>query len=355
MGHRMDIKITRANIPVPNTAIILAIGSKEHHQSKITYNRPRTMLPAVGKPLVVRVMDRLYRIGIRNYIVVLGETEGAVASYLNRRWMPDINLQFIVKLDTYPLGQILSDIAQEHDAPFLIAGYNSFTHGLFPKRLSKFHNITPDDLIISGAKNSLSHAQQQHFAQLEPPQPEILQYNTTESTVPAEVITAITPQPENDGQNLMLTDFAAAGTNFAFFLQNAPEYVRRSQQLIDIFKYYQNSGHTLRLARTSWVLQIETDSDLITLNRHLLDEQIDANILSEIPYTAQIQEPVRIDPGVSIGQGAVIGPHVYLESGSSVGRNTHIQNSIVLKDAAVPAQQLVTNSIVTTRGRLPQA
>lgn len=330
------------------------MGSRAH-QSKITYNRPRTMLPAVGKPLVVRVMDRLYRIGIRNYIVVLGEKEGGVASYLNRRWMPDINLQFIVKLETHPLGQVLSEIAHQHEAPLLIASYNSFTHGLFPERLRKFHSLSPDALIISGAKNSLSRAPKKHFAQVAAAEPDILHTNPTESRLPAEPLTAITTTAQADGQNLMLTELAAAGDDFVAFLRQHSREIRQTQNLMEIIKHYLQAGHTTRLARTSWVLQIETDSDLITLNRHLLEEQIDANILSEIPYTTQVREPVRIDPGVSIGQGAVIGPHVYLESGSSVGRNAHVQNTIVLREAAVPAGEHVTDAIVTTRGHIPQA
>ena len=336
---------------MPNTAIILATGSKSHY-SKITYNRPRTMLPAAGKPLVVRVMDRLYRIGIRNYIVVLGEKEGGVASYLNRRWMPDINLHFIVKLESHPLGQVLYEIASQHQEPMLIAGYNSFTHGLFPERLNKYHNRTPDSFIITGAKNSLSQATQSEFAQVTP-SPATDDTAIRENHPPAERVTAITTTPKTNGQNLNVIDFAIAGTRVIDFLQQAPHEVKRAQRLLDVFKYYMVAGHSAQLARTSWVLQIEADHDLIVLNRHLLDEQIDANILSEIPYTAQIQQPVRIDPGVSIGQGTKIGPHVYLESGCSVGRNAQLQNTIVLRNAMIPAHEKIADTIYTTRGKLP--
>ncbi len=48
-----------------NHAVVVAIGNAVH-QSKLIYNRPRAMLPALGKPLVVRVMDRLLRGGVRS-------------------------------------------------------------------------------------------------------------------------------------------------------------------------------------------------------------------------------------------------------------------------------------------------
>ena len=44
-------------------AVILAVGSSLH-QSQLTYSRPRVMLPVLGKPMVVRTMERLYRAGI---------------------------------------------------------------------------------------------------------------------------------------------------------------------------------------------------------------------------------------------------------------------------------------------------
>jgi NDP-sugar pyrophosphorylase family protein len=63
-------------------AVVIAVGNIAH-QSQLIYNRPRAMLPALGKPLVVRIMDRLYRAGIQKFMVVVGEDEGAVAAYLN--------------------------------------------------------------------------------------------------------------------------------------------------------------------------------------------------------------------------------------------------------------------------------
>jgi len=64
----------------------------------------------------------------------------------------------------------------------------------------------------------------------------------------------------------------------------------------------------------------------------------------------QIIPPVRIDPQVSVGQGAQIGPHVYLERGSSVGRDVKIKNAIILQRANVPADKTVVDTIISTRG-----
>jgi NDP-sugar pyrophosphorylase family protein len=107
------------------------------------------------------------------------------------------------------------------------------------------------------------------------------------------------------------------------------------------------------MVRANWVLQVEADHDLLTLNRHLLDEGQDAHILSELPYTVKIIPPVRIDPQVNVGQGAKIGPHVYLERGASVGHDVILKDCIVLNKANVPSQKSLTSTILTTRGPLP--
>ncbi|MFZ4816368.1 MAG: sugar phosphate nucleotidyltransferase [Phototrophicaceae bacterium] len=331
-----------------NTAVILAVGSNTH-QSQLSYTRPRTMLPALGKPMVVRVMDRLHRIGVENYIVVLGEKEGSITSYLNTRWLPKVNIEFTLKLEHQPLGRVLSAIAQNHSSPFLIAGYNSFTHSNFPERISRYHLASPDDLILSGTSHTLSRAEHHFYAW-------VAEASTTEIMLegqnPAEVVSSIQPHLSDRYQNLLLADLAVCGNGFIHYLKTMNEASQRSAGLNTLFKNYLESGGTTRVARTSWVLQVETDSDLLTLNHHLLDEKLDSNILSEIPKTVQIREPVRIDPGVSIGQDAIIGPYVYLETGSSVGHNAQVRNAIVLERGVVGSKEIVEDCILSSRGRL---
>jgi NDP-sugar pyrophosphorylase family protein len=338
---------------VIDTAIILAVGNIAH-QSQLIYNRPRTMLPALGKPLVVRVMDRLHRIGISKYVVILGEKEGSVATYLTTRWLPNVSIEFILKPNAQPLGRTLASIAQKTGTPMLIADYNSFTHGNFPARLRKYHDLSPDDLILTGAANSLSKSSTQTFALISLPGTNEIGYTTTPRTA-AEIIESISPISSDRHQNLVISRLAAWGEKAVDFLANLPPDTARCDNLVDIITAYVDQKHPTRIARASWVLQVQTDNDLLTLNRHLLDEKIDAHILSELPYTVRVIEPVRIDPGVSVGQGAVIGPHVYLESGSKVGREARVENTIVMGRGAVAAREQVRDAIISSRGRVTLA
>src|SRR5688500_20219503 len=88
------------------------------------------MLPALGKPLVVRVMERLYRAGIHHYYVVVGMNEGTVASYLSKQWKPDAKVEFIMRT-TESFPALLAKTVQQIDGSFVIASYNSFSYERF--------------------------------------------------------------------------------------------------------------------------------------------------------------------------------------------------------------------------------
>lgn len=316
-------------------AVILAVGNPAHH-SQIAQNRPRAMFPALGKPLVVRIMNRLHRIGIREYVVVVGVNEGAVASYLNTSWVPNAKVEFVLKSNEDSVTRVLSSVARSYGKPFLVASYNSFTHSYFPESLLRQHEQSERTLILGGAPTTLSSSRQHYFAAQD-----------------AERITTISNAKPAEQAAITLTDMAACGQDFVDYLANVQ--VRTGtfhHQLMDIITQYVNADGAAQLAETAWILQVETDHDLLTLNKLLLDEGQDNHILSELPYTVQVIPPVRIDPQVSVGQGAKIGPHVYLERGCIVGHEALVQNAIILQQAKVPPKATVSGAIMTSHGRV---
>jgi NDP-sugar pyrophosphorylase family protein len=322
-----------------HSAVILAFSSSSH-QSQLTYNRPHTMLPALGKPLVVRMMDFLYRAGINHFDVIVGAQEGALVSYLSAHWLPDVELEFVVKPAESTLSAALKDIAQRYDQPFFIASYNSFLHANFPRRLIKHYTETLptcDSLVLSGTSSPLSQATQNFYA-----------YTDGHSVVK---ISNIPPA----GRALALIDFALCGHDFTHYLATLPPVPvgAPDKSLIQIITDYLYTGHLVSIVEAAWTLQVQTDEDLLTLNKYLLSESQDAHILSELPGTVQIIPPVRIDPQVSIGQHACLGPNVYLERGSSIGNDAVVRNAMILDHAIVPAGERVDNAIVAPRARIP--
>lgn len=285
--------------------------------------------------MVVRIMDRIYRTGIRKFIVVVGEDEGAVAAYLHASWMPDVELEFVLRPTGDSAVRSLSEIARQHPQPFLIGAYNSFAHSNFPDRLLNRYKEVGDSLVLSGAPVSLSKTAARCYA-----------------TIEDQRVMTIGDQP---GEPIaLLGDMAVCNQGFVNYLASlSPNYSAvLGNPLMDLFRAYIQSGQSAFLAETAWMLPIVMDGDLLTLNRHLLAEEQDAHILSELPGTVRIIPPVRIDPQVSVGQGATIGPYVYLESGCSVGHRSEVHHAVVLEKAVVPAGEAVSNIIISSRGRI---
>ncbi len=318
-------------------AVVLAIGNPVHH-SQLTYNRPPAMLPALGKPLVARIMDRIRRAtDIRHFIVVLGENEGEVASYLNDHWVPDVSIEFLLKFGRDTLRDVLTKIADKIDAPFLVTGYNSFTHPQFYTSLINEHNQSPEWLILGGAAHTLSRSERRYSAQY------IAQNDN--------VIQRIDEQSQASENSVYLANVAACGKQFLQHLRETRIDPHEAESWMGIVKAYLRD-HQAKVAETSWTLQTDSDEDLLTLHRHLLDEGQDAHILSELPASVRVIPPVRVDPQVSVGQNAQIGPYVYLERGSSIGANARVSNTILLQNGKVAANEQVENAIIASIGRI---
>jgi NDP-sugar pyrophosphorylase family protein len=295
------------------------------------------MLPIMGKPMVVRAMDLLYRAGIRRFMVVVGEDEGAVASYLSSHWMPNVAVEFAIQATS--LTRTLAEITHRDQQPFIITSYNTFVHGNFLERLLHRYHERGDGLALSGAAMSLSKSENHHYAQVD-----------------QQAVTQITSGTTAPKDAFILSNLAVCGEPFINFLSGLTVNTQTfTRNWLDLARLYVERGNTATVTDAAWILQVETDIDLLTINRLLLDEALDAHILSELPGTVQIVPPVRIDPQVSIGQGAVIGPHAYLESGCSIGQGAVVRRAVVLQNAVIPAKETISDMIVSSKMRITSA
>ncbi len=318
-----------------DSAVILA-ATNAFANRDITIARPHAMLPALGKPMVVRVMERLYRAGIRRYNVILGINDGPVASYLNRQWMPDATIEFTLQSQE-TLLLLLHRIAKKLDAPFLVASHNSFTYERFVQSLLRHHDEQPEALLLAAARLSLSAADPTVYARIN------------------DDAVMLTQEADENADQFILGEHLLCGTHCVQYLTGLQEGQIRQQgkTFFDMVQSYaQRDDAQLALAETSWLLDVERDIDLLTLNKRLLEDSNDGHILSELHGSVRVIPPVRVDPQVSVGQNAVIGPHVYIERGGRISSGVRIRNALVLEGSSVPSQANVDGQIITRRGTI---
>jgi NDP-sugar pyrophosphorylase family protein len=246
-------------------------------------------------------------------------------------------MEFVLRMAGESLSATLGDISRQYHKPFLVTSYNSFTHANFPERLLNRYHEAGEGLIFSGGLNSLSKTADHYFAVVENQR----------------VVDVVNRLPDK-GQPMMLIDTAICGQNMVDYLETlrplqTPIF---ANPLMDVFRGYIRKERPAFMAETAWLLPVITDHDLLALNRHLLDEEQDTHILSELPASVRILPPVRIDPQVSVGQGATIGPYAYLESGCTVGERAAVHHAMVLQSAIVSAGEAVSDMIISSRTRL---
>lgn len=313
-------------------AVVLAAG-RHTRLGQLTKDRPKSMLPVLGKPMMVRVMERLRDAGIRRFVVVLGENEGGIAPYLSSSWYPDTEVTFTIQ--PVPTGTV--------DALLLAAPYISG-----PFLLTAVDNLT-----------SVNHVQKliAHFNQDENTLVTLSLLATTAdeirkssgAVVDGERIIAIEEkptEPRGPWASFMLYAFAQ---RFLDYLPKVPVSVRGERELVSAIQAGIQDGALVTYVSAEWRLHLTREIDLLGINRLFFEEDRDTHILSEIPPSVHITPPVRIDPKVSVGQDAHIGPNVYLESGSTVGRGAVLQDSVVLTGGVIPAAEHCQGAIVARR------
>ncbi|NDJ77569.1 MAG: NTP transferase domain-containing protein [Chloroflexi bacterium] len=316
-------------------AVILAAG-RSTRLGELTQDRPKSMLPVLGKPMVVRVMDRLREAGVRRFVVVVGENEGAVAAYLSTSWYPGVDVKFA--LQAIPTGTVdaLKLAVPYITGAFLLTAVDNFTTLEHIHALMDAFDAAPD-----------------HIATLSliPAEPDEIR-TSSGVVIEGDLVVAIEEKPAEPQGSFASFMFYAFAPRFVDYLAGVKPSARGEREIVSAIQASIEDGHLVNYATTDWRLHLTTERDLLAINRWFLEEDRDTHILSEIPASVHITPPVRIDPNVTVGPSARIGPNVYLESGATVGPRAVLQNSIVLTGATIPAQQHCDRQIVAHNVRI---
>src|SRR3954465_8004757 len=102
-----------------NQAIIVTAG-RTIRLGSLTKDRAKPMLPVLGNPIIIRIMDRIKEAGINNFVVVVGEQDGEVASYLHSGWAPDAKVQIVLQPMMRGAADALASAANYITGPFLV-------------------------------------------------------------------------------------------------------------------------------------------------------------------------------------------------------------------------------------------
>ncbi len=317
-------------------AVIVAAGHGIGLGPLIT-DRSKAMLPVLGKPVIVRLMDRMREAGIRRFVVVVDEHEGAAVSYLNTSWVPDAKIQVVLQTSPRGIVNALDAAARYIDGPFLLAACDSLApRDHIPALIQRFQAFN-GDLILSVAPATHNAAS----------------YSFVVIHDSMNVLNV-----SEDGARTRRTPVAfamyACGKRILNHLGATSHTTYSEYEMAPLVQGLLSARGKVGYVRAEWSMRLATELDLLAVNKYFLREGRDTHILSELPGSVYIRPPVRIDPQVSIGRGAKIGPNVYLESGTHIGQDAVIWDSVVLRNAQIPDGEIVHNQIVMRAARIAE-
>ncbi|MBN1963625.1 MAG: NDP-sugar synthase, partial [Anaerolineae bacterium] len=301
-------------------AIVLAVG-RGTSLRPLTRNRPMIMLPVLGKPVAVRVMERLRPAGIGRFAVVIDEQGGELAAYLKSSWYPDLNVSLTVQLMTAGLGEALAQAASTLDGPFVLTSADILTPPDFVPKLVRWFEMSGKDMVIGLGQTPYSQAGSFYPVQ-----------------VAGDTLAAIEPASQDmpdAAYGAFLT--CVCVPSLLPYLTDVDGRLYGERDLVGCIQRMLRDGVRIGYMLADWHVRLMHVDDLLGFNRFLLEEGADAHILSELPGSVRVVVPVRVDPQVSVGPGAQIGPNVYLEAGSTVGQGAQISDSVVLTGGVVAA------------------
>ncbi len=314
--------------------VILAAG-RGSRLGALTSDRTKAMLPVLGKPIMVRVMDRMREAGITRFVVVIGAQEGSLASYLSSSWYPNTEVEYVLQPVPKGTADALALAAKYIEDDFLLASVDNLTPpDHIPMMMDQFHEMETDFLL------SLVRAGSEEIR------------TSAEVVVEGTQVTEIVEKPVEPRSNMAAFMVYACKRRFLEYLDEVKTSSRGEKELASAIQMLIADGGHVGYVVADQRQHLSVERDLLMVNRSYLDEGRDCHILSEIPGTVAIIPPIRIDPGVNVGRNAQIGPYVYLESGCTIGEGATISNAVVLRNTAIGKGEVCENQIAMRSNRI---
>jgi NDP-sugar pyrophosphorylase family protein len=314
--------------------VILAAG-KGSRLHPITTNRSKAMLPILGLPIVERVMETLYQNGVRQFILVVSDTDSEVERYFQTESKLQVDVQFVTQRERLGMANALQQAAPLVRGDFVLSACDNLVSEAHVAELLNAHR---SELDIQGTLSLMRI-------------PESMLGRTGIVEMKNGWVTRILekPKPEDAPTNiasLPLYIFKPAILDFLSEIKPSP---RGEYELQDAIQMLIDRQGKVQGVFVPGRLTLTGPADLLAINRYYLLNGHDRPQLA--PFTVgkntHLITPLRIEQGTVIGEGCVIGPRVYIERDCRIGNNVTIKDAVVLREAEVTDGAMVVGEVIS--------
>ncbi|MCQ4349519.1 MAG: sugar phosphate nucleotidyltransferase [Sulfolobales archaeon] len=314
-------------------AIVLAAGQGERLEP-VTHTRPKPFVPVLGKSLILRTIEHLTSLGIKeNDIIVVG------------------NESFRNYFESLPVNVV----------------YQKEGKGT-ASALRTVSGIRADDLLIvygdlyleRDAIKSVLDAGDNAILGVKVPNPKEFGVLVTDSS---NNLTAIVEKPENPPSDLINGGVYRLDSDVFSYLDRVGVSPRGEMELTDAVTAMAREKKVKVVSYSGMWLDVSRPWHVIEINKHELD-RVNGEIKGDLEHNVTIKGKVVIEEGAEvkagtyiegpayIGKGASVGPNAYVRpysvllENSKVGASVEIKESVIMEDAKVPHLSYVGDSVI---------
>lgn len=310
-------------------AVILAAG-RGTRLAPLTDDRPKSLLPILGQPMLTRVIELLWQGGVSRCVVVTGPDAGRVQAATTGLLPVPMAIEWVVQPSPSGTVGALQLALALLSGPFLLAAVDNLTPVDHVRALIACHQAAADH-IATLSLVSATPAEIRQSADV------LLQDNRVVS------IAEKPTHPRGRHAAMMLYAFSLS---IAGYLSAVQPSERGEREIVSALQLALAAGEKIGAATTPWRLHLTHPHDLLHLNSWYLQQEGVSRVFSALPPSTQVIPPVQVDPDVHIGENVTLGPYVYLESGATIGDHARLHHAVVLSGGIVPPFAILYNVVI---------
>jgi UDP-N-acetylglucosamine diphosphorylase / glucose-1-phosphate thymidylyltransferase / UDP-N-acetylgalactosamine diphosphorylase / glucosamine-1-phosphate N-acetyltransferase / galactosamine-1-phosphate N-acetyltransferase len=312
-------------------AVVLAAG-KGTRLRPLTDARSKAMMPIAGQPMLARVLGMLESGGCKQFVIVTHpDDQGLIEHFTSDAWAG--RLQLVFQHERRGMAHALACAVPAIRA----SGAEDFV-------LAACDNLYPERHVAAMLAGQLRQGLDATLSLMHVA-PEVIP-TLAVVELKAGLVTRIVekPRPEDAPSDLGVPALYVLSRRALDVLPRVPLSARGELEFPDVLRLLIEDGGRVGGVLVERRMTLTRPADPLALNRAYLQREPSYVATAVAPHVELVQ-PVRIDAGVELGAGCVVGPEVYLESGCHIGAGAAVRRSVVLRGAVVAAGEVLEDKV----------
>ena len=289
----------------------------------------------MGKPIVERVLENIWHIGIREFIVVVSPRDSEILQHFHHEWKLKAKVKFAIQKERLGMANALSFAAPLIKGDFILSACDNLVpvehiNDLVAKFLDDKETL---------ATLSLTRVEKSYI-----PKSGIVVF---EKDIVKNIVEK--PSVEEAPSDIGSIPLYVFKPKILKYLPEVKLSARGEYELQDAIQLLIQRDGNVTGVITKKRLYLTSPADLLRTNHHYLTHGHDKPQLS--PHTVgkntQLVTPLRIDEGTKIGENCKIGPNVYIENDCQIGNGVVIKDAIILRKSIIDDKAWIENTVVS--------